>query len=230
MVPSRNAATTELIELARVAGEFEGTGLEIIPQVGPTFDQWAVELMTDMSVAAQRPINWNVMTVNAGQLQRVPGQARGGRRRPRQGRQDRRAHHSDQLRRTLLVQQRVRARRDARLGRCDALVTRREAPPPPRPRRTRGVERQGAIARQPDAHDRRLGHQGHLRRRGPGERAVPRTEGGRHRRRRRPRRVGRAVRHRGGRRAQHELRHAGPGGDRRRLEGAASKCGATRAA
>ncbi|MFA5884162.1 MAG: amidohydrolase family protein [Acidimicrobiia bacterium] len=62
MVPSRNAATSELIELARVAGEFEGTGLEIIPQVGP-FDQWALDLMTDMSVAAQRPINWNVMVV-----------------------------------------------------------------------------------------------------------------------------------------------------------------------
>ena len=62
MVPSRNAATSELIELARVTGEFEGTGLEIIPQVGP-FDQWALDLMTDMSVAAQRPINWNVMVV-----------------------------------------------------------------------------------------------------------------------------------------------------------------------
>ena len=64
MVPSRNADPTELIELARVAGEYEGTGLEIIPQVGPAFDQWAIDLMTDMSVAAQRPINWNVMTVN----------------------------------------------------------------------------------------------------------------------------------------------------------------------
>ena len=64
MVPSRNAATGELVELARVAGEFEGTGLEIIPQVGPAFDQWAIDLMADMSVAAQRPINWNVMTVN----------------------------------------------------------------------------------------------------------------------------------------------------------------------
>jgi len=63
MVPSRHATTQELIELARVTGEFPGTGLEIIPQVGP-FDPWAVELMADMSVAAQRPINWNVMVVN----------------------------------------------------------------------------------------------------------------------------------------------------------------------
>ena len=63
MVPSRYAAFSELIELARVAGEYEGTGLEIIAQVGPKFDQWAIDLMTDMSVAAQRPLNWNVMTV-----------------------------------------------------------------------------------------------------------------------------------------------------------------------
>ena len=63
MVPSRHASTQELVELARVTGEFAGTSLEIIPQVGPKFDQWAVDLMTDMSVAAQRPINWNVMTV-----------------------------------------------------------------------------------------------------------------------------------------------------------------------
>lgn len=62
MVPSRHATTAELIELAKVTGEHEGTGLEIIPQVGP-FDQWAIDLMVDMSVAAQRPINWNVMVV-----------------------------------------------------------------------------------------------------------------------------------------------------------------------
>jgi N-acyl-D-aspartate/D-glutamate deacylase len=65
MVPSRYAALSELVELARVTGEYEGTGLEIIAQVGPKFDQWAIDLMADMSVAAQRPLNWNVMTVNS---------------------------------------------------------------------------------------------------------------------------------------------------------------------
>ncbi|MFM8305175.1 MAG: N-acyl-D-amino-acid deacylase family protein, partial [Actinomycetota bacterium] len=65
MVPSRHATTAELIELARVTGEFPGTGLEIIPQVGP-FEPWAVELMADMSAAAQRPVNWNVMVVTHG--------------------------------------------------------------------------------------------------------------------------------------------------------------------
>jgi N-acyl-D-aspartate/D-glutamate deacylase len=52
-----------------VCGEFEGTSIEIIPQVGPKFDQWAVDLMTDMSVAAQRAVNWNVMSVNQGNLE-----------------------------------------------------------------------------------------------------------------------------------------------------------------
>ena len=54
--------------LAGVAGEFEGTSLEFIPNVGP-FEQWAVDLMTDMSSAAQRALNWNVMAVTAGNLQ-----------------------------------------------------------------------------------------------------------------------------------------------------------------
>jgi len=69
MVPSRYANTAELVELARVCGEFEGTSIEVIPQVGPRFDQWAVDLMTDMSVAAQRAVNWNVMSVNQGNLE-----------------------------------------------------------------------------------------------------------------------------------------------------------------
>jgi N-acyl-D-aspartate/D-glutamate deacylase len=68
MVPSRYGTAEELVELARVTGEYEGTSLELIPQVGPKFDQWAIDLMTDMSVAAQRPLNWNVMTVSAANL------------------------------------------------------------------------------------------------------------------------------------------------------------------
>jgi N-acyl-D-aspartate/D-glutamate deacylase len=68
MVPSRYASHDELVELARVAGEFEGTSLEFIPNVGP-FEQWAIDVMTDMSSAAQRALNWNVMAVTAGNLQ-----------------------------------------------------------------------------------------------------------------------------------------------------------------
>lgn len=68
MVPSRYASRDEIIELCRVVSEFPGTSLEFIPQVGPRFDEWAVELMADMSVAAQRPLNWNVMNVSAANL------------------------------------------------------------------------------------------------------------------------------------------------------------------
>jgi N-acyl-D-aspartate/D-glutamate deacylase len=64
MVPSRYASRDEIIALCRVTGEFPGTGLEFIPSVGP-FAPWAIELMADMSAAAQRQLNWNVMSVNA---------------------------------------------------------------------------------------------------------------------------------------------------------------------
>lgn len=77
-VPSRHASMNELIELSRVAGEFEGTSLEVIPQVGPVFDDWAVDMMVDMSTAAQRPINWNVLTVLKGSLDQIEGKLRAG--------------------------------------------------------------------------------------------------------------------------------------------------------
>lgn len=73
MVPSRYATHDEVVALARVAGEFDGTSLEFIPQVGPKFDDWAVEVMADMSAAAQRILNWNVMAVGAGNLDEAYG-------------------------------------------------------------------------------------------------------------------------------------------------------------
>ncbi len=73
MVPSRYATHDEIVALASVAGEFEGTSLEFIPQVGPAFDDWAVELMADMSAGAQRALNWNIMSVGAGNLDECYG-------------------------------------------------------------------------------------------------------------------------------------------------------------
>jgi N-acyl-D-aspartate/D-glutamate deacylase len=67
MVPSRYATRDEIVELCRVTGEHPGTSLEFIPMVGP-FAPWAIELMADMSVAARRQLNWNVMNVNAANL------------------------------------------------------------------------------------------------------------------------------------------------------------------
>ena len=64
MVPSRCAERHELVALCSVLADFDGTSVEFIPALGP-FDDWAVELMSDMSTAAGRPLNWNVMTVTA---------------------------------------------------------------------------------------------------------------------------------------------------------------------
>jgi len=77
-VPSRHASFHELIELSRVTGEFEGTGLEFIPQVGPVFDDWAVDLMADMSAAAKRPLNWNVLVVNHANIEESNAKLRAG--------------------------------------------------------------------------------------------------------------------------------------------------------
>jgi len=65
MVPSRFAARDEVIDLCRVLSSHAGTSLEMIPMVGPKFEPWALDLMADMSVAAQRPLNWNVLLANA---------------------------------------------------------------------------------------------------------------------------------------------------------------------
>ncbi|MCU1346820.1 MAG: aminoacylase [Acidimicrobiia bacterium] len=63
MVPSRYSNRTELLALCAALADHPGTSLEFIPCIGP-FEDWAVELMADMSVAAQSPLNWNVLTVN----------------------------------------------------------------------------------------------------------------------------------------------------------------------
>ena len=64
MVPSRYAERDEMIGLCEVLSEFEGTSIEFIPALGP-FEPWAMELMSDMSVAANSPLNWNVLNINA---------------------------------------------------------------------------------------------------------------------------------------------------------------------
>jgi N-acyl-D-aspartate/D-glutamate deacylase len=64
MVPSRYANRDELVAMAGVCSEFPGTSLEFIPCIGE-FEDWAIDLMADMSAAAQRQLNWNVMITNA---------------------------------------------------------------------------------------------------------------------------------------------------------------------
>ncbi len=76
-VPSRHASRHELVELCRVVGEFPGTTLEFIPQVGE-FTRETFELMSDMSAAADRPLNWNLLQVYTQNWDNVQHQLTGG--------------------------------------------------------------------------------------------------------------------------------------------------------
>jgi N-acyl-D-aspartate/D-glutamate deacylase len=59
-VPSRSAAFGEFIALAGAVRDHPGTTLEFIPTVGPIPAE-RMELMADMSLAADRPLNWNLL-------------------------------------------------------------------------------------------------------------------------------------------------------------------------
>ena len=65
MVPSRYASEDEIVALCGVVKDHPGTTLEFIPCVG-MFEDFAPELLTRMSLAANRPINWNVLFVGKG--------------------------------------------------------------------------------------------------------------------------------------------------------------------
>ncbi len=65
-VPSRWADEVELLELCGIVGEREGTSLELISEgcIG-RFSEDEVQLLSEMSRTADRPLNWNVLTVDA---------------------------------------------------------------------------------------------------------------------------------------------------------------------
>ncbi|WP_327240143.1 D-aminoacylase [Streptomyces sp. NBC_01318] len=74
-VASRHALPEELLALSRAVGEHEGTQLEAI--VAGCLDQFSgdeIDLLVDMTAAAGRPLNWNVLTVDAAVPERVPRQ------------------------------------------------------------------------------------------------------------------------------------------------------------
>ncbi|MDQ1010158.1 N-acyl-D-aspartate/D-glutamate deacylase [Streptomyces sp. V4I23] len=74
-VASRHARPEELIALSRAVGEHEGTQLEAI--VAGCLDRFAdeeIDLLVAMSAAAGRPLNWNVLTIDAAVPERVPRQ------------------------------------------------------------------------------------------------------------------------------------------------------------
>jgi N-acyl-D-aspartate/D-glutamate deacylase len=62
-VPSRWADHSEIIELAGVVRGHEGAGLELLPDL--EFGPGMAELLTEASLAAQRPVNWNVLAVTS---------------------------------------------------------------------------------------------------------------------------------------------------------------------
>ena len=77
MVPSRHGTRDELVGLCSVLADFDGTSLEFIPNLGP-FEDWAIELMADMSAAARSPLNWNVMNVTERSLSENRAKLRAG--------------------------------------------------------------------------------------------------------------------------------------------------------
>src|SRR3974390_2900392 len=62
MVPSRYASEAELLALCAVVKKHPGAKLEFIPYVGE-FEEYVPGLMARMSLAADRPVNWNVLFV-----------------------------------------------------------------------------------------------------------------------------------------------------------------------
>ena len=59
-VPSSSAAREEFVALAGAVRDHPGTTLEFIPTVGPIPED-RMRLMVDMSLAADRPLNWNLL-------------------------------------------------------------------------------------------------------------------------------------------------------------------------
>lgn len=77
-VPSRCAPVEEMCALSAVAGEFAGTSIEFVPGTGMTptgrrFSDEQVEALVSMSVAAKRPVNWNLVVVTADTIDEARG-------------------------------------------------------------------------------------------------------------------------------------------------------------
>ena len=65
-VPSRHASKDEMMTLARQCRDFEGTTIEFLPGVG--WGEAEANYMADLSLAANRPVNWNVLVPNAANI------------------------------------------------------------------------------------------------------------------------------------------------------------------
>ena len=72
-VPSRHASREEMLALAGAVRDFPGTTVEFLPGVG-VFDDEKKALMADLSLAANRPLNWNVLAPAAANQEMVEAQ------------------------------------------------------------------------------------------------------------------------------------------------------------
>ena len=78
-VASRWATPDELVALSRAVGEHEGTTLEgIVDGCLEYFSEDEIDLLVAMSAAADRPINWNVLTVDSKRPDQIPHQLQAG--------------------------------------------------------------------------------------------------------------------------------------------------------
>ncbi|MGY1436299.1 N-acyl-D-amino-acid deacylase family protein [Streptomyces reniochalinae] len=85
-VASRHARPEELLALSRAVADHEGTQIEaIVAGCLDMFSDDEIELFARMSAAAGRPLNWNVLTIDAAVPDRVPRQLAAGARAREQG-------------------------------------------------------------------------------------------------------------------------------------------------
>jgi N-acyl-D-aspartate/D-glutamate deacylase len=74
-VASRHAGKDELLALCTAVGEHEGTFLEgIVSGCLDKFEDDEIELLASMSAAAKRSLNWNLLTIDAREPDRIPRQ------------------------------------------------------------------------------------------------------------------------------------------------------------
>lgn len=78
-VPSRAASEAELLALCATTGEHAGTALEFITDGCLNgFSDEEIDLMAQMSIAAGRPLNWNVLTIDSRERERYAAQIAAG--------------------------------------------------------------------------------------------------------------------------------------------------------
>jgi N-acyl-D-aspartate/D-glutamate deacylase len=78
-VASRWATTEEILALCEVVEQHPGTTLEAMTDgCLDKFSDEEIELFSDMSATAKRPLNWNVMTIDSREPTRIPRQLSAG--------------------------------------------------------------------------------------------------------------------------------------------------------